>query len=257
MFLGPTASSSRSCTSIDVFPPASLGAVYRAWEAGYRRIAIVDGYFGNVPSVWHKEILYVMSEGAEVWGAASTGALRAAELYEFGMKGVGRIFRLYRRNSITDDDEVCVEHAVSELGYMPLTVPVINLRFTLRLLRRANFISIVEERTLITLNKGIFFASRTWPRVIETIRDVVPRARVRHLSDACRKFYFDAKKIDGDLLLRTIEQTNSHPPDLIARAAVFERNIHWVTQFERHKDQIPMLGQDVFSPSQYDRSFNR
>jgi hypothetical protein len=207
--------------------------------------------------VWHKEILYVMSEGAEVWGAASMGALRAAELYEFGMKGVGRIFRLYRRNNITDDDEVCVEHAVSELGYKPLTVPVINLRFTLRLLRRAKFISILEEKNLIGLNKDIFFASRTWPRVIETIRDVVPCARLRDVSDACRKFYFDAKKIDGDLLLRTMEQTNSHPPPLIAEAAVFERNIHWVMQFERRKYQVPLLGQDVFSPFQYDRSFNR
>jgi hypothetical protein len=137
-----------------------------------------------------------MSEGAEVWGAASTGALHAAELHELGMKGVGRIFRLYRRNYLTDDGEVCVEHAVSEQGYMPLPVPVINLRFTLQLLSRAKIISTQVEQKLIDLNKEIFFASRTWPRVMEIIRDVVPRVRPQDVSNACRRCYFDAKRIN-------------------------------------------------------------
>jgi hypothetical protein len=193
-----------------------------------------------------------MSEGAEVWGAASTGALHAAELHELGMKGVGRIFRLYRRNYLTDDGEVCVEHAVSEQGYMPLPVPVINLRFTLQLLSRAKIISTQVEQKLIDLNKEIFFASRTWPRVMEIIRDVVPRVRPQDVSNACRRCYFDAKRINRDLLLRAIEQTHAHPSDIVSGAEVFERSIYWEMQFERHKYQIPLLGQDVFSPCQYE-----
>ena len=55
-----------------------------------------------------------------MYGAASMGALRAAECARFGMKGVGRVFELYRDGVITRDDEVAVAydpdsgHAVSE-----------------------------------------------------------------------------------------------------------------------------------------------
>ena len=58
-------------------------------------IGIVDGYFEGVLSVWHKEILWAMAEGIHVFGSASMGALRAAELHPFGMHGTGRIFEAF------------------------------------------------------------------------------------------------------------------------------------------------------------------
>ena len=51
-------------------------------------IGVIDGYFDGVPSVWHKEILWALSQGIRVFGGASMGALRAAELDGFGMTGV-------------------------------------------------------------------------------------------------------------------------------------------------------------------------
>ena len=80
---------------ISRYGPVALGSVYRAVEAGYRRIGIVDGLFGNFPAVWHKEILFAIASGVEVSGAASMGALRAAELSRFGMIGSGRIYRMF------------------------------------------------------------------------------------------------------------------------------------------------------------------
>ena len=52
-------------------------------------IGIVDGFFHQQPSVWHREILYALSQGVPVFGGASMGALRAAELADYGMTGVG------------------------------------------------------------------------------------------------------------------------------------------------------------------------
>ena len=72
-------------------------------------IGIIDGYFENIPSVWHKEILWAMSQGIHVFGSASMGALRAAELAPFGMEGVGAIFEAYRDGWLEDDDEVASE----------------------------------------------------------------------------------------------------------------------------------------------------
>ena len=68
-------------------PPVRQGELYRAALAHPTAIGIIDGYFEVVPTVWHKEILWAMAQGIHVFGAASIGALRAAELDVFGMRG--------------------------------------------------------------------------------------------------------------------------------------------------------------------------
>ena len=112
-------------------PPVSEGDVYRAALGGPRAIGIIDGYFENVPAVWHKEILYAMSKGIPVFGSASMGALRAAELAQFGMEGVGAVFQAYRDGVLEDDDEVAVIHGPAELGYPMLSEAMVNIRRTL------------------------------------------------------------------------------------------------------------------------------
>src|SRR5436309_3241548 len=77
--------------AIEWRPPVRQGDVYRAALTRLAIIGIVDGYFEAVPTVWHKEVLWAMAEGIHVFGAASIGALRAAELDRFGMRGIGRI----------------------------------------------------------------------------------------------------------------------------------------------------------------------
>src|SRR5436305_3085254 len=89
-------------------PPVRQGDVYRAALTGPAAIGIIDGYFEVVPTVWHKEILWAMAQGIHLFGAASIGALRAAELDSFGMRGVGRIYEAYRDGILEDDDEVAV-----------------------------------------------------------------------------------------------------------------------------------------------------
>src|SRR6516165_742713 len=94
IFLGPTLSvdEARQELDADYLPPAAQSDVYLAARRQPVMIGIVDGYFQRVPSVWHKEILWAMSRGIHVFGSASMGALRAAELEVFGMEGVGAVF---------------------------------------------------------------------------------------------------------------------------------------------------------------------
>src|SRR6476469_7469441 len=84
-------------------PPADEGDVYRVALHRARAIGIIDGYFQSVPTVRHKEILWAMSRGIHVFGSASMGALRAAELGTLGMVGVGIIFKQYRDEVLEDD----------------------------------------------------------------------------------------------------------------------------------------------------------
>ena len=83
VFLGPSLAleEARACLDATYLPPARRGDLRAAAEAhGATRLVLLDGYFEQVPSVWHKEILWALDRRLEVWGAASMGALRAAEL---------------------------------------------------------------------------------------------------------------------------------------------------------------------------------
>ena len=72
-------------------------SVYLAAKSKYNVIGLVDAIFGNVPTVWHKEILYAIGRGCVVYGSSSAGALRAAELHAYGMYGIGLCYRLFRQ----------------------------------------------------------------------------------------------------------------------------------------------------------------
>ena len=64
---------------------------------------LIGGLVESTPSVWHKEILWAPSKGIPMFGSSSTGAVRAADMWPFGLHGVGLIYRLIggRRSSTT------------------------------------------------------------------------------------------------------------------------------------------------------------
>jgi hypothetical protein len=168
LFIGPSLSErdSGERPEFERRPPAAQGDVYRATLEKPRAIGIIDGYFHGVPAVWHKEILWAMTQGIYVFGAASMGALRAAELHPFGMRGVGRIFEAYRDGALTDDDEVALTHGPQDLGYPALSEPMVNIRATLD---SAVSQAIVTEATrieLLALAKAQFYQSRTWATIL-------------------------------------------------------------------------------------------
>ena len=111
--------------------PARQGDVYLALRETPQVIAIIDGFFDSVPSVWHKEVLWAMARGVHILGASSIGALRAAELDTFGMVGIGTVYDAYRTGRIEDDDEVAVTHGPAELGHRALTLAMVSIRATL------------------------------------------------------------------------------------------------------------------------------
>ena len=134
VFLGPTLPLDQARQALDAIylPPVRQGDVYRALlRHRPSMIGIVDGYFHQVPSVWHKEILVAMAEGVHVFGSASMGALRAAELADFGMQGVGHVFQDFRDGVLEDDDEVAVVHAPAEIGFVAASEAMVNIRRTL------------------------------------------------------------------------------------------------------------------------------
>jgi hypothetical protein len=169
IFTGPTLSAADARLELDADyrPPAAEGDVYRAARRRPELIGIIDGYFERVPSVWHKEILWAMSQGIHVFGAASMGALRAAELDAFGMEGIGAIFEAYRDGSLEDDDEVAVAHAGPEFGFKAVSEAMVDIRFTLGRALDAGVTSADTYAALEAAAKSLFYPDRSYALVLE------------------------------------------------------------------------------------------
>jgi hypothetical protein len=168
VFLGPSVPKAHvPSLGFDVRPPAQQGDVLRALAAGAKRIGIIDGYFDQVPSVWHKEIVYALERGVLVYGAASMGALRAAELHSFGMIGIGRVFELYRDGILEDDDEVALLHASAEDGHRPISEAMVNLRDLVDAAVAANVIARAEADVAVAELKALPYPQRSIPRLVE------------------------------------------------------------------------------------------
>ena len=181
LFVGPSLSGVNwDAAGIDVRPPARQGDVHLAVRQGADAIGLVDGIFGFVPSVWHKEILFALSEGVRVLGAASLGALRAAECAAYGMEPVGEIAGDYLAARRSDDADVCLAHCPAELGFTPLSEPLVDAEATLAVLPVD---SSMRERLLLAA-RGLYFGDRTVEAMVaqagapDTVVDLYRRHRV-------------------------------------------------------------------------------
>ena len=207
VFVGPTlgAFEVRHLLDAECWPPVKQGDVYRAALQMPRCIGIIDGYFEGVPSVWHKEILWAMAQGIQVFGSASMGALRAAELADFGMMGVGRIFDDYRSGRLTDDDEVAVLHAPAELGFAALSEPMVSVRATIE---RAEAEGILEDemaRSLLDLAKAMHYRERNWGVILKVAEATTQRSpRLANFGLWLKTGRIDAKRTDAIAMLRAM-----------------------------------------------------
>jgi hypothetical protein len=192
-FLGPSLPA-REARGFRVFPPARQGDLWRALDQGAAAIALVDGVFESQPSVWHREILDALDAGVPVFGGASMGALRAAELHTLGMVGVGRIFRWYRDGEVIDDAEVALLHAGPEHGHRPLTVPQVEVRWSAQ-----QTLPQREARALIEASARIFYQERTKKRVLDLVpARLRPRFRLLDLkADDAREVLQAARAAKG------------------------------------------------------------
>jgi len=176
VFLGPSLSlaEAREILEAVYLPPVKQGDLLRALrDHAPDLVLIVDGYFEQVPAVWHKEILWALQQGVTVVGAASMGALRAAELQQFGMLGVGKIFEAYRSGRFApfddvlfeDDDEVAVVHGPAELDYIG-SLAMVDLRATLAAAEAEGVIGMACRDLLARCGKDIFYKRRDYDAVL-------------------------------------------------------------------------------------------
>jgi hypothetical protein len=127
-------------------------------------VLLIDGEFSQALSVWQKEIIYALQiPGVKgVYGAASMGALRAADLADFGMVGCGRIFRWYDEGVITDESEVSLLYYRRPDGsYVCATVPLVNVRAALDRAVGMGVLELEKAQAIFEFAASVHWTERT------------------------------------------------------------------------------------------------
>ncbi len=230
VFLGPTLSVAEARRHLDAvyLPPAARGDVYRAARRRPWAIGLVDGYFERVPAVLHKEILWALAEGVHVVGAASMGALRAAELEVFGMEGVGEVFAAFRAGELDDDDEVAVVHGPAEAGFQAASEALVNVRWTLAAAEAAGVLAPEVRQALIGIAKSLYYPERTFPGLLRrAAREGLPQDRLAALESWLPRNRVDQKRADALALLHHLrERRDAGTPPKPVRFR-FQHTLEW------------------------------
>lgn len=177
-FAGPSlnAEDRAAYPDVDWRPPAEAGDLLRLQPAQGSAICLIDGYFDHRPAVRHKELLLTLSRGILIFGSSSIGALRAAEMDGFGLIGVGAVYRAYASGRLCADDEVALIHASGELGWKPLSLPLVDCRANLHRARRAGILNSEEARGVLNAAKSMHYSDRQWRPLLATA-DIAPARR--------------------------------------------------------------------------------
>ncbi|MFE7764172.1 TfuA-like protein [Streptomyces sp. NPDC057438] len=180
VFAGPTLSRPEpllTAPQVRSRPPVRHGDLFPESVPDGDTAVIIDGLYHQAPALRHKEIVAAMARGVRVIGAASIGALRAAELAPYGMRGIGTIYRGYAVGALCGDDEVAVGQA-PDGREESLTWPLVNLRYVLKTAAARGIVGPERAVRLLAALREVYYPQRT-------------RAAVRAVSRNCGEEQFD------------------------------------------------------------------
>ncbi len=193
------------------YPPAIRGDIWRAAEAGARFIALIDGVFYDRAAVSHREIIKTIQSNVTVIGGSSMGALRASELDDFGMIGVGKVYRCFKEGVIDADDEVAVGY--NPVTFEPVSEPLVNIRVALHMLMEARLIDKHLRDHLFAIVKGQFYLDRNIGTLLKIAeqRSIITAQKARELSTFLANKDFDLKRADALDVIKTLTSLTYGP----------------------------------------------
>ena len=204
VFLGPSlpvAQAREILPDAAYLPPVQHGDLLRIRAGRGDRVLVIDGLFMMTAPVRHREILDLLADGVTVAGSSSMGALRAAELWPYGMRGVGDVFELYRSGVVEGDDEVAVVHGPAEEEHRLLSEPLVNIRLSLADAAVAGAITSAEGAALLDLARSLPFRARSVRGLRRTATGDLAEVAQRYAAWAS-EHPRDAKAEDARTLLR-------------------------------------------------------
>ena len=180
-------------------PPITRTQIYKDFEKGYRVFLIADGEFDQSLAVSSGEIMDIIRAGGLVFGSSSMGALRAAELYEYGMIGVGEIFNVIQSTENFMDD--WLGHLFDPYTHEMTTLPFIEVLFILKPYLDE---SITKFGVKISDRKSFRFDSLTQKKcyqLISSLKLKQEKAILRSVDSLFSGKRKPQKRIDAELMI--------------------------------------------------------
>ena len=204
VFTGPSLQpkDAKKILKADYRNPVARGDVINALRDDPDIIAIIDGVFHQEPAVSHKEILKAIKKGVLMVGGASMGALRASELDDFGMVGIGKVYRDYRDDVIESDDDVAV--VINPETMEQLSEALISMNYTFKAARDKGIINETEFNILVDTAKSIYYPKRTYNQVLND--SSIKIERITHLKHFLDENRVDIKREDAVAVLKYIKK---------------------------------------------------
>ena len=130
------------------------------------------------------------------------GALRASELDDFGMIGVGRVYHDYSKGVIESDDDVAV--VINPETLEQLSEALISMNYTFKAALDEGVIDETEFNILINTAKSIYYPKRTYNRVL--IDSGLGILRIKDLEKFLDENKVDVKREDAIAVLKYIKE---------------------------------------------------
>jgi hypothetical protein len=201
VFTGPSLAHDwvrRALPDAELLPPAARGDLYAARRRGAAVILLIDGVFTHRLAVSPREIVDVLGDGATVYGSSSMGAIRAAECWPAGMRGIGFAFRLYRCGALSSDDAVAVA-TDPDRGHAAVSVALVNVLAAVRRAHRRGLIAAVSADDIETAASSLFFARRTWRAILQQAGVADPDGQLRAFLETVNIKREDAMRAVGEV----------------------------------------------------------
>lgn len=177
IYLGPTLSREKAIKILDADyrDPAKKGDFLMLSQDSDEKkyVGFIDGVFLHDYPPSPIEVYHLATrKNIELIGASSLGALRAVELEKFGMKGIGKIFQLYKNGIINADDEVAV--TFTRENNILQSEAMIDIRFNLFLAYKKGIIANQTKKRIAKIAKNIYFPFRNYEDIIKLTQQQFP-----------------------------------------------------------------------------------
>ncbi len=204
IFLGPSLSHHEALDILDADyrDPIQRGDIIEVLNENPDIIGIIDGVFHQQPAVSHREILDVLKRGVTVVGGASMGALRASELDDFGMIGVGYVYSQYKNGHIESDDDVAV--VINPMNMEQLSDSLVSMEYNFKKALEKGLIDKEDFKILIDTAKSIFYPKRTYTLLLNTVQ--LHPAKIAIIENFLMEEGIDIKRKDAIDVLKYIKK---------------------------------------------------
>lgn len=203
IFTGPSISIKEASEILEAEyrDPIKRGDILEAITESPDVIGIIDGVFHQQPAVSHREILEAVNKGIVVVGGSSMGALRASELDELGMIGIGYVYQQYKTGVVESDDDVAV--ILNPQTHEQLSDSLISIDYNLKKARDSGILSDQELQKLLDISKSIFYPKRTYEKVFKESN--LDEKVIESLKQYIQEHGYDVKRKDAIEVLKYIK----------------------------------------------------